>query len=102
MSLIATIGCWHYLASLAYGHSTPVSASIFTLVAAVLYVSYKDICHPLEKEKATHSSIATWLPLSLHIQMFLTSPHHLVLMFPLQVERLERLVDLPTQSCPPL
>ena len=57
MSLIATIGCWHYLASLAYGHSTPVSASIFTLVAAVLYVSYKDICHPLEKEKATHSSI---------------------------------------------
>ena len=57
MSLIATIGCWHYLASLAYGHSTPVSASIFTLVAAVVYISYKDICHPLEKEKATHSSI---------------------------------------------
>ena len=54
VSLIATIGCWHYLAS---GHSTPVSASIFTLLAALLYGSYKDICHPLEKEKATHSSI---------------------------------------------
>ena len=33
------------------------SLHLFTLVAALLFVSYKDFCHPLEKENATHSSI---------------------------------------------